>query len=214
MNTRRPIDLSLYLATDPAMTARCGLADTVRAAVAGGVTVVQLRDKDAAPADLCAAARALLAFLRPLGIPLIVNDDVEAAALVGADGVHVGQSDVAAAVARAKLGPDAVVGLSVTCGAEVPTVDPAVVDYVGLGPIFPTATKPDATPAMGEEEFAVVRRRIPLPVVAIGGVTRENAARAIRAGADGVCVISAICAADDAEAAARALARAVADARR
>lgn len=210
--TRR-IDLSLYLVTDPVMTARRGLAETVRAAVAGGATAVQLRDKEARPADLLAAARALLALLRPLRVALIVNDDLEVAASAGADGVHVGQSDVAAVVARARLGPGAVVGLSVTGAAEVHTVDPAVVDYVGLGPIFPTGTKPDAAPALGEQEFAVLRRRIPLPVVAIGGVCLENVGRAIRAGADGVSVVSAICAAEDPQAAAQALARAIAGAR-
>ena len=209
----RPIDLSLYLITDPAMTARRGLAETVRAAVAGGVTAVQLRDKEACPADLLEAARALLALLRPLRIPLIVNDDLDVAAAAGADGVHVGQSDISPAAARARLGRAAVVGLSVTRAAEVAAVDPAVVDYVGLGPIFPTATKVCAGAALGEEEFSAIRRRIVVPVVAIGGVGLENAALAIRAGADGISVVSAICAAEDPEGAARALARAVARAR-
>ena len=208
------IDLSLYLVTDPVMTARRGLAETVRAAVEGGVTAVQLRDKHAPRADLLASARALLALLRPLRIPLVVNDDVEVAAESGADGVHVGQSDLAAADARARLGRGAVIGLSVTCAADVRSVDPAVVDYVGLGPIFPTGTKLDATPPLGEEEFAAIRRRLALPVVAIGGVTLDNVERAIRAGADGVSVVSGICAAEDPEAAARALARAIAGARR
>jgi thiamine-phosphate pyrophosphorylase len=210
---RRGIDLSLYLVTDPVMTARRGLGETVRAAVAGGVTAVQLRDKEARPADRRAAAEALIGLLRPLGIPLLVNDDVAAAIASGADGVHVGQSDVAAAEARARLGPSAVVGLSVTCAAEVATVDPEVVDYVGLGPIFATATKPDASAALGEAEFARIRSRIPLPVVAIGGLSRDNVARAIAAGADGVAMVSAICAAEDPEAAARALGRTIAAAR-
>ncbi len=209
----RQFDLSLYLVTDPVMTARRGLVETVRAAVAGGVTAVQLRDKEACPADLMAAARALLTLLRPLHVPLIVNDSIEVAAAVGADGVHLGQSDAAAAVARSKLGRTAVIGLSVTDLAEVVTVDPAVVDYVGLGPIFPTASKPDASSVMGEHEFAAVRRLIPLPVVAIGGVNFENAGRAIHAGADGVSVVSAICTAEDPEVAARALTYAIAEAR-
>jgi thiamine-phosphate pyrophosphorylase len=210
---RRALDLSVYLVTDPAMTARRGLAETVRAAVAGGATAVQLRDKDARPEELLAAARGLLALLRPLGVPLVVNDDVEVAAAAGADGVHVGQSDLAATQARARLGPGAIVGLSVTGAADVPGVEPAVVDYVGLGPIFATGTKADASAALGEEEFAAVRRRLALPVVAIGGLTAENAGRAIRAGADGVAVVSAICAAEDPEEAARRIARAVAAAR-
>ena len=209
----RRFDLSLYLITDPAMTARRGLLDTVAAAVDGGVTVVQLRDKEGPVPALIACGRALKALLAPRGIPLIVNDRADVAQAIGADGLHVGQSDLTPARARAILGPRAIIGLSLTDEAQVATVD-AAVDYVGLGPIFPTGTKADAAAALGEARFAAFRRRLRLPVVAIGGLTAHNAARAIAAGADGVAVVSAICAASDPRAAAQVLRAAVAAARR
>ena len=205
-------DLSLYLVTDPDMTARRGVVATVAAAVAGGVTIVQLRDKTGSARALAAVGRALLAHLRPLGIPLLVNDRIDVAHAIGADGVHVGQEDLSAAAARAILGPRAIIGLSITSRADLPTLDDAV-DYVGLGPLFATGTKPDAAPALGEAEFADLRRRIPVPVVAIGGITVANTARTIAAGADGIAVVSAICAAPDPRAAAATLHAAVAAAR-
>jgi len=208
-----PFDLSLYLVTDPAMTARRGLAETVAAAVAGGVTMVQLRDKTSPPAAVIEAGRALRARLAPLGIPLIVNDRIEVAQAIGADGIHVGPSDLAPAAARAALGPRALVGFSINAAGRLADFDAAAVDYVGLGPIFPTGTKADAAPALGEAAFAALRRRLPCPVVAIGGIDATNAARAIAAGADGVAVVSAICAAPDPRAAAHAL-RAAVDAAR
>ncbi len=201
-------NLALYLVTDPEMTARRGLLDTVAAAVAGGVTLVQLRQKEGPASRMVEAARALKALLAPRGIPLIVNDRADVARAAGADGVHVGRDDLPPAVARAILGPDAIIGFSITGGHPLDVLD-AAVDYVGLGPVFPTGTKPDAAPAIGEAAFAALRRRIPRPVVAIGGITAANAARVITAGADGIAVVSAICAAADPCAAACALRRAV-----
>ena len=208
-----PFDLSLYLVTDPEMTARRGLLAIVKAALAGGVTLVQLRDKDGPVQAVIDAGRALRALLARRGIPLIVNDRVEVAQAIGAAGVHIGRDDLPPARARASLGPDAIIGWSVTAEDQRADFDPAAVDYVGLGPLFPTGTKADAAPAIGEAAFARIRRRLPCPVVAIGGITAVNAARAIAAGADGVAVVSAICAAPDPRAAARALRAAVAAAR-
>ena len=202
------LDLSLYLVTDPEMTACRGLLETVAAAIAGGVTIVQLRQKDGSAPQMVEAGMALKALLAPRGIPLIVNDRVDVARAIGADGVHVGQDDLPPAAARAMLGPHAIIGLSVTAGCQLDMLD-ASVDYVGLGPIFPTGTKLDAAPALGETTFAALRRRIRQPVVAIGGITVANAAQAIAAGADGIAVVSAICAAPDPCAAAQALHAAV-----
>jgi len=202
-------DLSLYLVTDPAMTARRGLVETVAAAVDGGVTLVQLRDKEAPTRDLVEAGRALKALLAPRGIPLIVNDRVDVARAIGADGVHVGQGDLAPAVVRAMLGARSIIGLSITREEELGTFAPTAADYVGLGPIFPTGTKPDAAPALGEAAFAALRRRLPCPVVAIGGIALANAALAVAAGADGIAVVSAICATADPRGAAQALRAAV-----
>jgi len=206
-------DLSLYLVTDPAMTARRGLLATVAAAVDGGVTLVQLRDKDGPAPALVEIARALMALLAPRGVPLIINDRVDVARAAGADGVHVGPGDLTPAAARALLGPRAIIGFSVTAESQADAVD-ATVDYVGLGPIFPTDTKPDAAAALGVACFARLRPRLPVPVVAIGGITAATVASAIAAGADGVAVVSAVCAAPDPRAAAQALRAAVDAARR
>jgi thiamine-phosphate pyrophosphorylase len=153
--------------------------------VAGGATIVQLRDKDADDATLVAAARALRAELAPLGVPLIVNDRVAVAEAAGADGVHIGQDDGDPAAARARLGADALIGLSVTRAAEIATVDAGVVDYVGLGPVFATATKPDAAPALGLAGARAIAARLPVPWIAIGGIDAANAADVIAAGDTG-----------------------------
>ena len=207
--SRRVPDLSVYLVTDRLLARGRELVDVVLAAVRGGVTVVQLREKKASARETLELGRALLERLRPLGVPLIVNDRVDLALALGADGVHVGQDDLPPEVARRLLGPGALVGLSITGPGDLPTLDPAVVDYAGVGPIFPTGTKADATPALGMEEFARLRRLLPIPIVAIGGITAANTAAVIAAGADGVSVVSAICSADDCEVAASALIRAV-----
>jgi thiamine-phosphate pyrophosphorylase len=197
------------LVTDTAMTARRGLLPTVREAIAGGVNIVQLRDKDASDADLAALALALRAELLPRGIPLIVNDRPAVARAVGAEGAHIGQEDGGPVAARRLLGPEAILGLSVTRAEEIATVDAAVVDYVGLGPVFATATKADAAAALGLDGFRSVGALLPVPFVAIGGVDAGNAQAIMAAGAAGVAVVSAICAAPDPGAAAAALRAAV-----
>jgi len=205
---RSRFDLSLYLVTDPEMTAARGLVETVAAAVAGGVTIVQLRDKHGAARAQAEAGRALLGLLRPLGIPRLVNDRIDVAHAIGADGVHVGQDDLPPAAARAMLGPAAIIGLSLSDAAQLSAIGTDI-DYVGIGPIFPTGTKADAAPPVGIAGFAALRRRLALPVVAIGGLTVANLSDLIAAGADGIAVVSAICTAADPAAAARALRQAV-----
>jgi thiamine-phosphate pyrophosphorylase len=198
-------DLSLYLVTDRAMTAARGLVETVRAAAAGGITMVQLRDKDAGDAELVALARALVDAVAATGIRVIVNDRAGVAAAAGAHGVHLGQDDGDPAHARALLGPAAIIGQSAGSTDEIARVDPLLVDYVGIGPFASTATKGDAGPPLGAAGFARLRAATRLPAVAIGGLGPANAAEAIAAGADGIAVVSAICAAGDPAAAARRL---------
>jgi thiamine-phosphate pyrophosphorylase len=206
------IDLSVYLITDPDLCAARGLVETALAAVRGGATIVQLRDK-AAPRDrLISEGLRLKQALAGSGVLLIVNDDVQAAAAIGADGVHVGQSDAAAEAARAVLGEDAVIGLSIQTQAHAAVVDPAVVDYVGVGPVFATPTKPDHARPLGFDGLTAVCRAAAMPAVAIGGLEARHAAAVFAAGADGLAVVSAICAAPDPEAAARAFALAARDA--
>jgi thiamine-phosphate pyrophosphorylase len=211
--TRRRFDPSLYLVTDPAQGGGRPLAEVVAAAVQGGVTLVQLRDKAAGGRALLEQARALQALLTPRGVPLIVNDRVDVAVAAGAAGCHVGQSDLPAAAARALLGPDAILGVSLDAVDQVAAVDPDAVDYVAHGPFAVTATKADAGGPVGAEGLAAVRRRTPLPLVAIGGIDATNAGLAIGAGADGVAIVSAIMAAADPAAAARELLAAITAAR-
>lgn len=206
---RRPFDLSLYLVLDPDQCGPRGWLETVEPALSGGVSVVQLRCKDPSDGRLAEMTRALLPQLRARSIPLLLNDHVELAARLEVDGVHLGQDDASPASARRLLGPRALIGLSVTRAAEVSTVDPEVVDYVGLGPVFPTDSKADAAKPLLLEGFRAVRAALPLPVVAIGGVSLANAAQLRAAGADGLAVISAICRAPDPRAAASGLRRAM-----
>lgn len=200
------LDLSVYLVTDPAQCARLGVTETVAAAVRGGVSAVQLRDKQGTDAALIAQGRALQASLSGTGVPLIINDRIEVAAAIGADGVHVGQSDAAARAARARLGAEAIVGLSIQTLAHARAVDAAVVDYVGVGPVFATATKRDHSPPLGFAGLAAVCAEAPVPAVAIGGLGVAEVASVWHAGAVGVAVVSAICSQPDPEAAARAFA--------
>ena len=199
-------DLSLYLVVGRGDCAGRPIAEVVEAAVAGGVTLVQLREKQAASGELAAVARDLIGVLRPHGVPLIMNDDLEAALVSGCDGLHVGQEDLDAGEARRRLGPDRLLGLSISNDAEAAAVDPRIVDYLGIGPVYATPTKTDAAPATGLEGTARLRRRWPaLPACAIGGIKPTNAAEVMATGVDGLAVVSAIAGAHDVRAAAAAL---------
>lgn len=200
---RRLPDLSVYLITDP--SARGGVEEVAVAAARGGARTIQLRDKMMPDVDFVALGRRLRTALAPLGAALIVNDRAHLAAEIGADGVHIGQSDASVAEVRAAIGPDALLGLSIEHAGQLAAVDPAAVDYLGVGPIRATATKPDHAPQIGLDGFAAIAGAAPLPCVAIGGVAAEDATAIRRAGGAGLAVVSAICAADDPEEAARAL---------
>jgi thiamine-phosphate pyrophosphorylase len=207
-------DLSVYLITDPLLCAGRGLIETARAAVRGGVKIVQLRDKTASDAALISQGRALKQALAGSGALLIVNDRVEIARAIGAHGVHVGQSDAAAADARKALGPDAIIGLSIQTTEQAAALDPAMVDYIGVGPVFATATKPDHAPPLGFDGLERVCTASALPAVAIGGLSAAHARAVFAAGARGLAVVSGICAAEQPEAAARAFAEAAREAQR
>lgn len=200
-------DLSLYLVLDPDLCVGLGMVETARAAVAGGATVVQLRHKQAGTARMIDTGRALKAALAGTGAALIVNDDVEAAIAIGADGLHIGQGDMAVEDARARIGAAMVLGLSVETPALAAAVDPALVDYIGAGPVFATPSKLDHKSPVGFGGLAAQVAASPVPAVAIGGLKADHVARAFRVGAQGVAVISAICGQPDPEAAARGLRR-------
>jgi thiamine-phosphate pyrophosphorylase len=207
----RRFDTSVYLVTDGPLCAARGVIETVRAAVEGGATMVQLRDPGASARELVATAKALVALLRPRGIPLIVNDRADVALAADADGVHLGQDDLSPRHARRLLGPGRVIGLSVGSPAEFAASEDELpfVDYLGTGPLRVTTTKADAGAAIGIDGLVAVRTLTNLPLVAIGGIDAALAAEAAAAGADGVAVVSAICGAPDPAAAAAAIAEAV-----
>ena len=205
--------LRVYLIVDPESAGtRERLPDIVRAGVAGGATIVQLRDKHGTDDEVLACARELKKVLDHLRVPLIINDRVEVARAVEADGVHVGPYDLPPSDVRTMMGAHAIIGFSVPDEGTAAGVDPAVVDYVGIGPFFATATKANAAPAMGPESFARMCRCMTLPIVGIGGINAQNARAVIEAGADGVSFVSAVCAASDPEAATREIAAIVAEA--
>ncbi len=194
-------DLSLYLVLDPDLCAGIGMVETARLAVAGGATMVQLRDKHGGTEKMVQTGLALKQVLQGTGALLIVNDDVAAAVAIGADGLHIGQEDISPAAARTLIGPDMILGLSIETEALVATIDPAIVDYAGVGPVFATPTKADHKQPTGLDGLARIIRAMPVPAVAIGGLKGEHVASVLATGASGLSVISAICGTPDPKAA-------------
>ena len=201
-------DLSLYLVTDTALCGELGVAATVAAAVAAGVSAVQLRDPEASDEDFVATGRAVAQVLRGTGVPLIVNDRVHLAAALGAAGAHVGQGDLDPRAARTMLGPDALLGLSVQTVQHVTAardLGPGIIDYLGVGPVWPQATKPDAAEPAGLRRLREIVDASPWPCVAIGGVDANRAPSVRATNAAGIAVVSAICGQPDVALASRAL---------
>ncbi len=198
-------DYSLYLVTDAALAGARGVTAVVQAAVAGGVTLVQWREKRGNRRESLLRVMSLREWLRLRQVPFIVNDDVELALACDADGIHVGQGDLPCAEVRRRVGTEMLIGVSVSTVAEAMQAERDGADYLGVSPVFATPTKPDAPPAAGLDGLRAIRAAVRLPLVAIGGIQAENAGAVMQAGADGVAVVSAIMAAADPCAAARAL---------
>ena len=189
-------DLSLYLVTDRPLAGGRDMAWIVREAASGGVTMVQLREKDCSTAEFIALARELKSALQPLRIPLIINDRVDVALAVDADGVHIGQSDMPYETARALLGKDKIIGLSVETMDEVIAANALDVDYIGISPVYATPTKTDTLTPFGLEGVEEVVRLSRHRCVAIGGMNRDTIGEVIARDVEGVAVVSAIIAAD------------------
>jgi thiamine-phosphate pyrophosphorylase len=205
-----PLDLRLYLVTDPVLVGTRPLPDVVAAAVRGGVTCVQLRDKNASDEELIRQARELLGLLQPAGVPLIVNDRVEVARRVGASGVHVGVHDVTPREARNTLGPEPIVGWSIERAEQLHDNEQLTAcSYVAASPVWVTGTKTDTAEPWGPAGVRYLRSLTTLPLIGIGGIDVVRAGEVIEAGADGVAVVSAILAAADPEKAAYELRTAV-----
>jgi len=198
-------DYTLYLVTDAPERYPHGLLAAVEAAVAGGASIVQYRAVTGTRRHLYETACALRDLLRPHHVPLVINDQIDLALAIDADGVHVGQNDLPAGVARRLIGPQKLLGLSITAPGQLDGVRPDTVDYLGIGPVFPTISKDDAAPALGLEQLAGLTARTSLPVVAIGGINLANAPAVFAAGVAGIAVVSALSLVADPAQAARAL---------
>ncbi|WP_297576159.1 thiamine phosphate synthase [uncultured Deefgea sp.] len=196
--TANPIDLSLYLVLDPDL---CGglaeMVSTATIAAQNGATVVQLRAPQWKKRQWLLAAQALKAALAPYNVPLIINDQLDIALAIDADGVHVGQQDLPATEVRRLFGPNKIVGLSTNGLAQFHEAEgmyhAGIIDYVGVGPVYPTGTKKDASPVIAVDEVAAMLQNRILPAVAIGGIQAGKVAHLMALGFDGVAVVSAIC---------------------
>ncbi|NIY75245.1 thiamine phosphate synthase [Thalassospira sp. HF15] len=195
----KSFDLSLYLVLDPDLCRSHSMVETTMAAIAGGATLIQLRDKKAGTDGLIRVGRELMQAMEGTNVPLIVNDDIDAAIAIGAHGLHVGQDDLPSQIARDRLGADKIIGLSIESEEVAQKVDHSIVDYVGIGPIFATPTKPDHKPAIGFDGLEKLVRMVGLPSVAIGGLKGEHVLPVLESGADGLAVVSAICGQPDPE---------------
>jgi thiamine-phosphate pyrophosphorylase len=195
----------LYFVTDRSLCGARPLADVVLQAIRGGAVCVQLREKEVSTRLFIEEAGRIKALMTPFRIPLIVNDRLDVALAVAADGVHVGQNDMPYEIARRLMGPKAIIGLSVETWEDVERAQGLDCDYLGVSPVFATPTKTDTKEPWGLEGLARIRAFSRHPLVAIGGLNAENTEAVIMAGADCVAVVSAICAAADPYAASREL---------
>lgn len=194
----------LYAVTDRAWTKGQTLPQQVEEALKGGVTCVQLREKDMDDTEFLQEAREILTLCRQYQVPFIVNDNVEVAIACGADGIHVGQEDMAAGEVRRRIGENMILGVSVHTVEEAQEAVRNGADYLGLGAVFPTSTKTDVD-QMPNETLRAICDAVDVPIVAIGGINRGNIGKLAGSGVDGVALVSAIFSAADIEAACREL---------
>ena len=196
------IDYSLYLVTDRGLARGRSTLEIVRAAVQGGVTCVQLREKECSTLDFIEQAITIKDFLKTRGVPLIINDRVDVALAIEADGVHLGQTDMPLKIAKKILADSMIIGISAESLEDAIEAEKGGADYLGVSPIYGTPTKTDTAPPLGLDGLRAIRQAVHVPLVGIGGLNRDNSAAVIQNGGDGVAVVSAIVATDDPEAAA------------
>jgi len=198
-------DYTLYVIVGTGSNREKPLLDIAREAIEGGASVIQLREKEMKARELVETGLKLRALTAEKGVKFIVNDRVDVARAVDADGVHLGQEDLPLAMAREILGPDKVIGISASSIQEALAAEREGADYIGLGAVFATRTKGDAGRPVGVEMVREVVRRVSIPVVAIGGIDLDNVGQVVRAGADGIAVVSAVTTVSDVAGAARRL---------
>lgn len=199
------VDYSLYLVTDRALSGGRSSVEIVGAAVRGGVTCVQLREKHCSTREFIREARTLQALLQHQNIPLIINDRLDVALAIGADGIHLGQSDMHIGDARRLVGEGIIIGISAENINDAVIAEQEGADYIGISPVFATDTKIDIATPLGLEGIRMIRRAVNIPLVGIGGINMGNVREVICAGADGVAVVSAVVSAECPETAASKL---------
>lgn len=205
MHNKQRVDYSLYLVTNKSLSLGRGTLEVIQAAVEGGVTMVQLREKEATTREFYQEGLKIRDYLQSKSIPLIINDRIDIVLALDADGVHLGPDDMPVHVARTILGPAKIIGASVLTLDEARTAESLGADYLGLSPIFVTKTKPELAYQIGIEGIPFLRRAVEIPLVGIGSISQANAYEAVRAGLDGVAVVSAICSQPDPKSAAAAI---------
>jgi thiamine-phosphate pyrophosphorylase len=194
---------NLHVITDTSLQKKFSHVELTEIALAGGADTIQFRSKSGSTKDMIESARQMKVLCSRAGVPLIINDRIDIALAAGADGVHLGQDDFPIPLARKLLGPDAIIGGSAGDMEEAKKCLAEGADYIGVGPVYYTKSKPDAGKAMGIENLRIIADEIPLPIIAIGGITASDIEELLETGAHGVAVISAVCLSDDPEAAAR-----------
>lgn len=205
MYDKKKVDYSLYLVTDRDLSLGRSNLEVIQAAVRGGVTLVQLREKEATTKEFYQEGLKIRAYLKARDIPLIINDRIDMALALDAEGVHLGQEDMPIDAARKILGPQKIIGASVFTPEEAKIAEALGADYLGLSPIFVTETKPELTQHLGIKGIPLLKEAVKIPVVGIGSMSESNAYEAVKAGLDGVAVVSAICSREDPRAAAEAI---------
>ncbi len=198
------IDYSLYLCTDRSIMSDTSIEECVEKSLKGGVSVVQIREKDCSGKEFLQIAKSVKEITRRYDVPLIINDRVDVAIAVGADGVHVGQDDLPCAIVRSMVGEDMIIGVSASSLTEALKAQQDGADYIGVGAMFATDTKTDAK-VVSMEELDRIRREVSIPIVVIGGINKTTLPDFIGKGIDGIAVVSAIVSQNDVEGAAREL---------
>ena len=199
------VDYSLYLVTNRDLSLGRSNVEVIKAALEGGVTIVQLREKEATTREFYEEGQRIRDYLKSRNIPLIINDRIDIALALDAEGVHLGQDDMPVDIARNILGQNKIIGASAFSIVEATAAESMGADYLGLSPVFLTGTKPELTAQIGIEGILPIRQRVNIPLVGIGSVNQSNAYETVKAGLDGVAVVSAICSQQDPDAAARAI---------
>lgn len=198
------IDYSLYLCTDRSIMSDTSIEECVEKSLKGGVSVVQIREKDCSGKEFLQLAKSVKEITKRYNVPLIINDRVDVAIAVGADGVHVGQDDLPCAIVRSMVGEDMIIGVSASSLTEALKAQQDGADYIGVGAMFATDTKTDAK-VVTMEELDRIRREVSIPIVVIGGINKTTLPDFIGKGIDGIAVVSAIVSQNDVESAAREL---------